>query len=209
MTQANIHRLALYAVLLTAILCVLPLAVAAANSDPLSDSIIVRSRLSLPGGAVTHMFLEETGGRDFLYIEQAQQPGYTVVDVTDDRHPRVLKEVALPRHLAGETLKMVGAGLGVAARPDTPESANRPAIEEVPSQPAQFVRLLDLSDASHTRTLKTFDGVTSIVLDDRHKMIYLTNGDGLWILHHRTDQMREVCQEVSEYSSVPMLCTGD
>jgi hypothetical protein len=181
----------------------------AANGGPNSDAILVRSQLPLPGGPVQQMFLRDSGGRNYLYISQAGQADYVVVHVTDDRHPTIIKEVALPHGAERETLEMVGAGLGVAGRPDS-ASQSSPAIQEISGNPpGQFIRLLDLSDPSHPRTLKTFNGVTSVVLDDRHNMIYLTNGDGLWILHHRIDQMRQICEDESKYQPVPMMCTGD
>jgi hypothetical protein len=70
------------------------------------------------------------------------------------------------------------------------------------------VKLLDLSDPSRPRTLKTFAGVTSVFLDDRRNMIYLANHDGLWILYHRIDLLRQECEYESKYSEVPMMCNG-
>jgi hypothetical protein len=189
-----------------AIFCFLP--AASVGADP--DAILVRSRLPLPGAPVQQMFFRESGGRDYLYISQANQVGYVVVDVTDDRHPKIVNEVVLPHGFGHETLEMVGAGLGVAGQPDRSPSQSVPAIQEISGNPpGQFIRLLDLSNPSHPRTLKTFSGVTSVLLDDRHNMIYLTNGDGLWILYHRIDEMRQVCEDISRYQPVPMMCTGD
>lgn len=206
MLPTKLDRLLLYCAFSVAIFCLLPSASAAQQGGPDSDAILVRSRLALPGGPVQEMFLGKSGGRDYLYISQAHQAGYVVVDVTDDRHPTIIKEITLSRDSKDESLEMIGAGLGIAGRPDN-LSQSSPAIQQV-STPPQFVRLLDLSNPSHPRTLKTFDGVTSMVLDDRQNMIYLANGDGLWILHHRVDTMRQVCQEESGYSPVPMMCTG-
>jgi hypothetical protein len=187
------------------IFCFLP----AASVGVDSGAILVTSHIPLPGGPVQQMFFRESGGRDYLYISQANQAGYLVVDVTDDRHPKIVNEVVLP-HGEHETLEMVGAGLGVAGRPDRPQTQSVPAIQEMSGNPpGQFIRLLDLSDPSRPRTLKTFTGVTSLVLDDRLRMIYLTNGDGLWILHHRIDEMRQVCEDESQYEPVLMMCTGD
>lgn len=190
------------------VLCFLADARAAANGAPNSDVILVRSQLPLPGAPVQQMFLRESGGRNYLYISQAGQAGFMVVDVTDDRHPKIIKEVVLPHGVEHETLEMVAAGLGIAGRPDG-ASQSAPSVQPIPrNSSAQFIRLLDLSDPSHPRTLKTFNGVTSLVLDDRHSKIYLTNGDGLWILHHRVDQMRQICEDESQYEPVPMMCTG-
>ena len=82
--------------------------------------------------------------------------------------------------------------------------------EEVSSSdpPTQFVKLLDLSDPSRPRTLKTYAGVTSVSLDNRRNIIYLANHDGLWILYHRIDLLRQECEYESKYSEVPMMCNG-
>lgn len=194
-----------YCLFSIAIFCFLPATSVGADSD----AILVRSRLPLPGGPVQQMFLRESGGRAYLYISQANQEGYVVVDVTDDRHPKIINEVVLPHGFEHETLEMVGAGLGIAGQPAPPHQS-APAIQEISGNPpGQSIRLLDLSDPSHPRTLKTFTGVTSLLLDDRLKMIYLTNGDGLWILHHRIDEMRQVCEYESQYEPTVMMCTGD
>jgi hypothetical protein len=209
MSPANLRCLVFSSVSLLVMLCFVPAASVAADNGMAGEKILVRSHLPLPGGAVQQMFLQESGGRKYLYVQQAGESGELLVDVTDDRHPKVLKEVALSHRGHPETLQMVGDELGVAARPDTPLNQTPPAIEAISSNTApQFVRLVDLSNALHPRTLKTFDGVTSMLLDSPHNVIYLANGDGLWILHHRIDVMRQVCEEISEYSTVPLLCTG-
>ena len=48
--------------------------------------------------------------------------------------------------------------------------------------------MLDLSDPANPKTLQTFDGVTSILADDGRRLIYITNGDGLWILNHKQER---------------------
>ncbi len=205
MSQPDLNRS--YLLFAVSLLWLMPLASAAPKDN--ADEVLVRSQLPLPGGPVQQMFYREFGGRAYLYISQANEPGYVVVDVTNDRHPKIIKEIVLPHEGEQEALEMVGAGLGVAGRPDNPPAQSAPAIQELSGNPSgQFMRLLDLSDPSHPRTLMTFDGVTSIVLDDRRNMIYLTNGEGLWILHHRVNELRQWCEEVSKYQSVPLMCTG-
>jgi hypothetical protein len=188
---------------------------AATKATENSDSIVVLARLPLRGIAVEQMFLEESGGRNYLYIRRAGQPGYTVVDVTQARHPRILKQITLSKDFPRETLENLGAGLGIAGRPDTKsgnlaEPGAWQGTEEASSSdpPTQFVKLLDLSDPSRPRTLKTYAGVTSVSLDNRRNMIYLANHDGLWILYHRIDLLRQECEYESKYSEVPLMCDG-
>jgi hypothetical protein len=215
MHTANLQRTVQYALILwSSLLGFLPGANGAAKAGINSDSIIVLARLPLPGTPVRQMFLQESGGRQYLYIRQVSQPGYTVIEVTKAWRPSIVKQINLPNDFPRETLEMVGVGLGIAGRPDTVDkTGNEPAshrTEEAPSNdpPTQFIRLLDLSDSSRPRTLTTFDGVTTILLEDRRNLIYLTNRDGLWILYHRIDLARQICEYISTYSAVPMMCDG-
>ena len=89
---------------------------------------------------------------------------------------------------------MVGAGLAIAEAPDAgtddarnalaPAEAEGIARSGTDSNPTQFVRLLDLSDPTYPRTLQTFNAVSDILLDGGRNLIYITNGEGLWILSH-------------------------
>jgi hypothetical protein len=46
---------------------------------------------------------------------------------------------------------------------------------------------LDLSDPKNPKTLQTFDGVTKVLAEDDRNLIYITNGEGLWILRHNSN----------------------
>ena len=215
MFTAKSHRTVRHALVFLMFLLGFCSANAATKATVNSDSIVVLARLPLRGIPVEQMFFEDSGGRNYLYIRQAGQPGYTVVDVTQGRRPKIVKQITLSKDFPRETLEMVGAGLGVAGRPDT-KSGNRgepgalQGTEEASSSdpPTQFVKLLDLSDPSRPRTLKTYAGVTSVSLDNRRNIIYLANHDGLWILYHRIDLLRQECEYESKYSEVPMMCNG-
>lgn len=206
MLSMNLRRVVLFSMLSFSMFWIFPAAKAATKPGTDLDSIIVVARLPLAGSPVQQMFFDESGVRHYLYIRQADQAGYMVVDITDSHRPKIITEHTLSR----ENLEMVGTTLGIAGRPESAPIHPSPAIEADPSgnPQTQRIRLLDLSDALHPRTLMAFDGVTSIVLDERRNMIYLTNGAGLWILHHRIDTMRQVCEEESKYSEIPMMCSG-
>jgi hypothetical protein len=68
--------------------------------------------------------------------------------------------------------------------------------------PPQSLRLLDLSDPANPRTLQTFEGVSSLLLDDGRNLIYITNGDGLWILSHNVPPPHPICDaEITDDAS--------
>jgi hypothetical protein len=59
--------------------------------------------------------------------------------------------------------------------------------------PTETVRLVDLSDPKHPKTLKTFTGVTSMLPDDSRKLIYIVNSEGLWLVRHRQSRPMPMC----------------
>jgi len=101
---------------------------------------------------------------------------------------------------------MVGGGIALA---ETPESAQNASTRHVvtpapnsPKRPTESVRILDLSDPKNPRTLQTFQGVTSILADDTRKLIYITNGEGLWVLRHKHTEPEPVCDSESVFSPI-------
>ena len=50
------------------------------------------------------------------------------------------------------------------------------------------MRILDLSDATNPVLLESFSGVTSVLNDAVDNLVYVANGDGLWILSQQTDR---------------------
>jgi len=59
--------------------------------------------------------------------------------------------------------------------------------------PRETVRLMDLGDPKHPKTLKTFTGVTSLLPDDSRKLIYIVNNEGLWVVRHRQVSPMPMC----------------
>jgi len=101
---------------------------------------------------------------------------------------------------------MVWAGLAISEAPEARKESARTelalgkgdGIEGSGSgvtgdSPTQFLRLLDLSDPANPLTLQTFEGVSSLLLDDGRKLIYITNGEGLWILSHNVPPPHPLC----------------
>jgi hypothetical protein len=44
---------------------------------------------------------------------------------------------------------------------------------------------MDLSDPKHPRTIRTFNGVTSILPDDTRKLVFIASNEGLSVLSHK------------------------
>jgi hypothetical protein len=180
---------------------VLPICAGASTGDfyPSYQTKIV-GHVVLSGKPARQMFLQQEGRRAYLYVRQASQHGYTVFDVTKPERPKLLNQVSQGN------LTILDSGLAISETPDT-ASPSRSVGDAIGNQGGsgtpELVRMLDISNPAHPRTVQTFDGVTSIVRDDAHTLIYVANGDGIWILSHREIQHRHLCSSSDEISPTP------
>jgi hypothetical protein len=146
----------------------------------------VLTHIPVPGSAVRQMFLQEENGKRYLYLQQNVH--FTVVDVTDAKNPKIVERAAV-----GGRLQEVGTGLAIAIQSNDSGQA---------SVPTQSVRLLDLTDPKNPRTVKSFEGVTSIYSEDGRKLIYLANNDGLWVVRHSETRPLPMCDSESWENTV-------
>ncbi len=172
-------------------------ALAKTKVEPPTQKASVIAHLPLPGTAVSQLLLRQQSSKEYLYIQQTAKEGFTVVDVTQPEHPNVVTNVTLPGKGSDEKLEMLGGGVALAETPDSsaaggtqhqlslekPQAGGGTTVARTES-----VRVLDLSDPKNPRTLQTFDGVTKVLADDIHNLIYITNSEGLWILRHNPNQ---------------------
>jgi hypothetical protein len=124
------------------------------------------------------MDLHENGDKQYLYISANSNEGVTVVDVTNPDQPKVIKRLAWPNEAPTGRLQMVSSGLALAEGPDSD------SIAAAPPPSTKTVKVLDLSDLANPRTVLSFSGVTSTLAEDARNLVYITNGEGLWILRN-------------------------
>jgi hypothetical protein len=162
-----------------------------------TQKVTVIAHLPLPGTPVSQVLLRQKGSKEYLYIQQTEKEGFTIVDVTQPEHPSVVKNVTLADKSGEEKLEMVGNGVVLAETPDSSSAGSTmhelaPAKSQAGSGAAvpstESIRVLDLSDPKNPRTLQTFNGVTKVLAEDDRNLIYITNGDGLWVLRHNPNQ---------------------
>jgi hypothetical protein len=149
------------------------------------------------------MFVQHEGRKTYLYVRQAAQKGLTVVDVTKPERPSVVN------HMPQGNLTMLNSGLAISETPDSAPRANpQRAAADGNSGTAvpELVRVVDVSDPAHPRTIQTFDGVTSILRDDSRNLIYVANADGIWILSHQQVLRRHRCSSSDAISSAMPNC---
>jgi hypothetical protein len=172
---------------------VTPGALAKTKSELPTQKASVIAHLPLPGSPVSQLLLRQQGSKEYLYIQQTKTNGFTVVDVTQPDRPNIVKDVTFPGDGNGEKLEMLGNGVALAETPDSSAiggtqhalSLEKPQVgNSAMAAHTESIRVLDLSDPKNPRTLQTFDGVTKVLAEDTRSLIYITNGEGLWVLRH-------------------------
>jgi hypothetical protein len=159
------------------------------------NSALVIMHLAISGTPVTAILLEEKDDRRYLYIEQSAE-AFTIVDVTRPDHAKIVKRFAWPGNTSRGRLEMVGADLALVRASGE--------ISGVPGsgQTSESISVLDLTDPQNPRTLQSFNGVTSATSDQSRNLIYITNGDGLWVLRPKQKESAPSTQWCTSESAI-------
>jgi len=172
---------------------------AAQGPDSNGQSALVITHLLLPGPAATQMLLERQGAKLLLYVDQGEKQGVAVVDVTTPSRPNMVNRAAWPGRTADGQVQVVGSGLAISELSEGAMLGRRPA--------SQTVNVLDITDPAHPQVLQTFSGVTSILPATARNLIFIANGEGLWIVRHRVGQgayaMRHLCTSEAALTAEP------
>jgi len=124
------------------------------------------------------LLLQKRGEKELLYVVWNSKNGFTIIDVTDPRHPNVVKDLAWPNDASAGKLQMVGSEIALAEAPDS-DAGTSPSISRT-----EPLNVLDLSDPADPQTIRSFSSVTSFLTDTTHNLVYITNSEGLWILRN-------------------------
>ena len=175
----------------------------ASDSDSYPSYLEAKVIAHLPlSGGIRRMFLQQEGRRQFLYVQQPSQQGVTVIDITKPERPKVVNQVPL------ENLTMVSFGLAIFETPENSATvgaslATGNAEGLHGSGVLESVRVLDVSDPAHPRTVQNFGGVTSVLQDSAQNLFYVANGDGVWIVSHQQVLRRHECSSSDAISPLP------
>jgi hypothetical protein len=167
----------------------------------------VIAHLPLPQATGSQMLLQKENGRDYLYVQQASKQGFMIVDVTKPEKPNLLRRTAESNKATAGNLEMVSPDVAVAEAPEKKSTTLTSS-----AHPTETVRILDLSDPRNPKTLQEFSGVTSLLPDGSHGLIYLTNNDGLWILRYNRpatlapEKTKKPCDSNADLSAMPPDC---
>jgi hypothetical protein len=126
----------------------------------------VVAHLELSGGPVTRMLLLKKGTREFLLLGLDSSPQVAILDVSVPDQPHTVTPAAGIGTMPVSELKVVADTLTLFGTPDR-----------------------ETASSSEPKEIRSLSGVTALVKDKAHGLIYVTNGDGLWIVKskHTTD----------------------
>lgn len=186
--------------LLASFLAMAPYSAArSSNQSSSTEKINVVGHLNLQGIQVKRMIPQQHGAKYYLYLHRANKNAFAIVDVTNPRKPALIDRSAM-KESSGGTVDVPGTSsvFGIAFAPDKGQSS---AAASTAPLPTESVRLLDLTDPKHAKTIKTFDGVTSVATDDGRKLVFIANDEGLWIVSHHQNRPLPLC--TSESALIP------
>ncbi len=178
-----------------------PLA-ASSRSDESEQAASVVAHVPLEGGPATQMFLQDRAGKHYLYIDQGSGGGYTVVDVTKPAKASIIR-----RGAPGESMEIVQGTIGLAS---SSEHGTKKAVTS--SKPeTESIKVMDLSDPANPRTIQTFKGVTSVLVDSKRNLFYLTNDEGFWVLKSNQqrfapERRKQPCTSEAAIQAMPPDC---
>ena len=159
------------------------------------EQVSVVGHLDLQGMQVKQIFVQQRSGKSYLLLRRADQNAFAIVNVSDPAKP-LLADKDVFRQLAGAEVDLPAPGSTLAIA-FVPERNSAPAPSAMPASaitlPTESVRLIDLTDPQHPKTVKIFNGVTSVASDDGRKLVFLVNNEGLWIVSHGRNRPLPMC----------------
>jgi hypothetical protein len=169
------------------------------------EQVSVVGHLDLRGMQVKQIFVQQRGGKNYLLLRRADQNAFAIVNVSDPAKPLLADRDDLRQPAGAEVdLPRPGSALAIAF---VPERNSAPAASAMPasaiSLPTESVRLIDLTDPQHPKTVKIFNRVTSVASDDGRKLVFLVNNEGLWIVSHHRNHPLPMCTSESEIEPLP------
>jgi hypothetical protein len=152
-----------------------------------TDKIDVIGHLAMPNVSVTSLRTSERRGQQLLQLQDTKHRMLMLVDVTDEAHPAIVKQLQLPTELAGSTLAVLVGDVALVTDTQSPE---------VHISSAEVV---NFADPEHPATVRKFTNVSAFRTDEDRGLIYLVDKDGLWILREKSAPDTEAEQEYSRY----------
>jgi hypothetical protein len=164
------------------------------------EQVKVLGHLPLNGMHVNQMFSQLRGDKVYLYLHRPTKDAFAVVDVTKPDKPTLLTRDVL-KESSGEQIQTApGSALAIAVTPENGVGETAAAPVSLPTETVQFV---DMSDPKNVKSVKKFTGVTSVYSDDGRKLVFLVNGEGLWIVGHHMTHPLPLCNSEASLTPIP------
>ena len=129
----------------------------------------VVAHVQLSGGPVTRMLLVKKEGKEYLLIGLDSTAGVAVFDVSNPDRPRTIDTSSSVTGAPSAEVKVVADTLTLFGSSDA-----------------------GTSSAANSKDMRSFSGVTASMKDKTRGLIYVTNGDGLWIVKSKQKVEEEV-----------------
>ena len=195
------HRLTFLTAILLSLLVGARSAVAQTSSGSPQEHVKVVANLPLDGMHVNQMFMQQRDSKFYLYLHRPLKEAFALVDVTNPDKPALLTRDALKEPPGSQVLPPAGGS--VLALTVTPEGGPAHAAPTAVQLPTETVQFVDTSNPKSAKTVKTFKGVTTLYTDDARKLVYLVNGEGLWIVSHRMIRPMPLCTSEEALNPLP------
>jgi len=143
----------------------------------------VIAHVGLDNGSASRLLLVRKSGRQYLYAAPSSASGVCVFDVTEPANPHKIERIAGEPETHAKELQLVGDTLAVSSEDVTSGSASVTT--------PRSVTILSMKDPANPQSIQTFEGVTSLVADEAHGIIYLSNAEGLWIIQAKKPEKPE------------------
>ena len=133
-----------------------PVVHAKPNSDKPANVV---AHVQLSGGPVTRMLLVKKDGKEYLLVGLDSPISVAVFDVSNPGQPRSIDMTSGVAGTPTAEVKFVADTLTLFGGSDA-----------------------GTASASNSKEMRSFSGVTASMKDKARGLIYVTNGDGLWIV---------------------------
>ena len=144
------------------------------NSNKTSDKPAnVVAHVQLSGGPVTRMLLVKKNGNEYLVLG-LDSTNVAILDVSEPGNPRTIDTAAKAGGAPSAEVKVVADTLTFFGTSDA-----------------------GTASASSPKEIRSLSGVTASMKDKARGLIYVTNGDGLWIV--KTKQQVELDAALDNY----------
>jgi hypothetical protein len=186
----NIHRTAFRPVARVAVVFLAmgiasaPLIFAGSKQKSVDQKLGVIAHVQLDGGTATRMLLVQKNEKRYLYVGFGSSSDVCIFEVTTPAALRKLERLTETDGSQTADFQLVDETLAVTSRSG---EATKGSSDVAPHS----VTILNMTDPANPQPVQTFSGVTSVVADDVHGLIYFSNDEGLWVVQAKQAQKAE------------------